>query len=98
MQTFTKDQKLALLNKADQEGYDIGITGSYTMTGTLNLEALENNLDTDNLDSPINWDMEEVVDYDEHSIAYDVYDGNTLKENMSKTQLFNYLNDLFKLF
>ena len=98
MQTFTKDQKLALLNKADQEGYDIGITGSYTMTGTLNLEALENYLDTDPLDSPINWDMEEVVDYDKHSIAYDVYDGNTLKENMSETQMFNYLNDLFELF
>lgn len=98
MQTFTEDQKLALLNKADQEGYDIGITGSYTMTGTLNLEALENYLDTDPLDSPINWDMEEVVDYDKHSIAYDVGDGNTLKENMSETQMFNYLNDLFKLF
>lgn len=98
MQTFTEDQKLTLLNKADQEGYDIGITGSYTMTGTLNLEALENYLDTDPLDSPINWDMEEVVDYDKHSIAYDVSDGNTLKENMSETQMFNYLNDLFKLF
>lgn len=98
MKTFTEDQKLALLNKADQEGYDIGITGSYTMTGTLNLEALENYLDTDPLDSPINWDMEEVVDYDKHSIAYDVGDGNTLKENMSETQMFNYLNDLFKLF
>lgn len=98
MQIFTEDQKLALLNKADQEGYDIGITGSYTMTGTLNLEALENYLDTDPLDSPINWDMEEVVDYDKHSIAYDVGDGNTLKENMSETQMFNYLNDLFKLF
>ena len=98
MQTFTEDQKLALLNKADQEGYDIGITGSYTMAGTLNLEALENDLDTDNLDSPINWDMEEIVDYDEHSITYDVGDGNTLKENMSETQMFDYLNDLFELF
>lgn len=98
MQIFTEDQKLALLNKADQEGYEIGITGSYTMTGTLNHEALENDLDTDPLDSPINWDMEEVVDYDKHSIAYDVGDGNTLKENMSEPQMFNYLNDLFKLF
>lgn len=98
MQTFTKDQKLALLDKADQEGYDIGITGSYTMAGTLNLEALENDLDTDNLDSPINWDMEEVIDYNKHSIAYDVGNGNTLKENMSEPQMFNYLNDLFKLF
>lgn len=98
MQTFTKDQKLALLDKADQEGYDIGITGSYTMTGTLNREALENDLDTDPLDSPINWDMEEVIDYNPNSITYDVGDGNTLKENMSETQMFNYLNDLFKLF
>ena len=98
MRIFNNEQKLALLNKADQEGYDIGITGSYTMTGTLNLEALENYLDTDPLDSPINWDMEEVVDYDKHSIAYDVGDGNTLKENMSETQMFNYLNDLFELF
>lgn len=98
MQTFTKDQKLALLDKADQEGYDIGITGSYTMTGTLNREALENDLDTDHLDSPINWDMEEVIDYSPNSITYDVGDGTTLKENMSETKMFNYLNDLFKLF
>lgn len=98
MQTFTKDQKLALLDKADQEGYDIGITGSYTMAGTLNLEALENDLDTDNLDSPINWDMEELIDYNPSSITYDVGDGNTLKENMSEPQMFNYLNDLFELF
>ena len=98
MKTFTADQKIALFNKADQEGYYIGITGSYTMAGTLNLEALENDLDTDNLDSPINWDMEEVVDYDEHSITYDAGDGTTLKENMSEEQLFAYLNDLFKLF
>ena len=98
MKIFNNAQKLALLDKADQEGYDIGITGSYTMTGTLNLEALKNDLDTDNLDSPINWDMEEVVDYDEHSITYDAGDGTTLKENMSEKQLFNYLNNLFKLF
>lgn len=94
MQTFTKDQKLALLDKADQEGYDIGITGSYTMTGTLNHEAL----DTDHLDSPINWDMDEVIDYNPSSITYDVGGDNTLKENMSETQMFNYLNNLFELF
>ena len=98
MQTFTQDQKLALLDKADQEGYEIGITGSYTMAGTLNREALENDLDTDHLDSPINWDMEEVIGYHPSSITYDVGNGDTLKENMSKIQMFNYLNDLFKLF
>ena len=41
MRIFNNEQKLALLNKADQEGYEIGITGSYTITGTLNYEALK---------------------------------------------------------
>ena len=41
MRIFNNEQKLALLNKADQEGYDIGITGSYTMTGTVNHPRLK---------------------------------------------------------
>lgn len=98
MRIFNNEQKLALLNKADQEGYEIGITGSYTMTGTLNREALENGLDPKSFNSPINWDVDEIVDYNPSSISYDASDGTTLNENMSEEQLFAYLNDLFELF
>ena len=98
MRIFNNEQKLALLNKADQEGYEIGINGSYTMTGTLNHEALKNDLDPEKLDMPLNWDLDEIVDYNPNSITYDVGNGTTLKENMSEKQLFNYLNNLFKLF
>ena len=98
MRIFNNAQKLALLNKADQEGYKIGITGSYTITGTLKHEALENGLDPESLDVPLNLDVDKIVDYDPNSITYDVGDGTTLKENMYEEQLFDYLNDLFKLF
>ena len=98
MKIFNNEQKLALLDKADQEGYEIGITGSYTMTGTLNHEALENGLDPRGLDMPLNWNVDEIVDYNPNSITYDIDNGTTLKENMSEKQLFDYLNDLFKLF
>lgn len=98
MRIFNNAQKLALLNKADQEGYEIGITGSYTITGTLNYEALKNDLDPEKLDMPLNWDLDEIVDYNSNSITYDVGDGTTLKENMYEEQLFDYLNNLFKLF
>ena len=98
MRIFNNAQKLALLNKADQEGYEIGINGSYTMTGTLNYEALENGLDPKSLDVPLNLDVDKIVDYNPNSITYDVGDGSTLKEHMYEKQLFDYLNDLFELF
>ena len=47
---------------------------------------------------PLNWDLDEIVDYNSNSITYDVGDGTTLKENMYEEQLFDYLNNLFKLF
>lgn len=100
MKLFNNTQKLALLDKANQEGCEIGITGSYTMTGTLNCEELEHGLDPNTLSSPINWDLDEIVDYDSSNMTYDVRDVTTLplKKNMSEEELFNYLNDLFNLF
>ena len=47
---------------------------------------------------PLNWDLDEIVDYNPNSITYDVNNGATLKENMYEEQLFDYLNNLFKLF
>ena len=54
MKQFTAKQKLDLLEKANEQGYEIGITGWFQETGTLNLEALENGLNPNRLSEPIN--------------------------------------------
>ena len=92
MKQFTAKQKLDLLEKANEQGYEIGITGWFQETGTLNLEALENGLNPNNLSKPINWDVDEIVDYNKQTVVYDVSDGTASKENLSEDQLFAYLD------
>lgn len=94
MKQFTDDEKLALLDKADQNGYDIGFRGWYQEAGTLNREALQNALDPNKLDEPANWTVEETVDYDKASVVYDVetFAGQILAENLSADELYEFLD------
>lgn len=96
MKQFTDDEKLALLDKADQNGYNIGFHGWYQEAGILDREALQNALDPSKLYEPANWTVEETVDYDKASVVYDVetFAGQILAENLSADELYEFLDKL----
>lgn len=96
MQKFTDDEKIELLRKAREHDLDIIISGWFEETGSLNGEMLDD-LDLDKLSEPINWDIDEIVDYNPNTITYGVtndYDSSQNRENLSKDELFEYLDKL----
>lgn len=96
MPKFTDDEKIELLRKAREHDLDIIISGWFEETGSLNGEMLED-LDLDKLSEPINWDIDEIVDYNPNTITYGVtndYDSSQNRENLSKDELFEYLDKL----
>ena len=96
MQKFTDDEKIELLRKAREHDLDINISGWFEESGSLNGEMIED-LDLDKLSEPINWDIDEIVDYNPNTITYGVtndYDPSQNRENLSKDELFEYLDKL----
>lgn len=94
MKKLTNEQKLALLDKAIENDFEISASGWYQMSGTLDREMLESVTDPEKLDEPINWDMDEVVDYKKSTVVYEVTHNDTVKENLSSDELFDYLNKM----
>ena len=94
MKKLTNEQKAALLDKAIENDFEISASGWYKMSGTLDREMLESVTDPEKLDEPINWDMDEVVDYKKSTVVYEVTHNDTVKENLSSNELFDYLNKM----
>ena len=70
------------------------------MSGVLNGEGLDDDLNPDKLDEPVNWDLDEILDYSPETVYYDVDNPNANpndlnrihREHLSTEELWNYLD------